>query len=328
MTRKKTRIFTSRNQSEDDRLAIDTLVDSLADREPADVPDDVFEMLSDLSRPAADQLVERWTEIAYPLRLAIVREMVNRFETDIEHHYDRALVASLYDPEPDVKLVAFEGLTDSVEPRLLRYLLDTMPSEELATVRAAGARVIGQFVLEAELDKLDSADRDRVRDVVMTMVEDDPDHDVRLFMLEAAGYLAGEPEVIDAIHSAWDTGSHDDQVSALRAMGRQCDPRWLDTVVEQFRSDEPEIRYEAARAACTVGGQSIVPQLIDLTVDDDVEVQLAAIGSLGAIGGDAAVRALRDLGQSDSPAIADAADAALEEALLLTSVTRPPRTLW
>jgi HEAT repeat protein len=328
MTKKKTRFSTSRNNASGDREAIDTLVGALNDCEASSVPDEIYEDLSDLSRAAADRLVERWADVQYPVRLAIVQEMVNRFETDIEHHYDRALIAALHDSEPEVKLIAFEGLTDTTEPRLLRYLLEYLPSEETSTVRAAGARALGQFVLQAEMEKLAAEERDRVRDVVMTVVESDPDPDVRLQMLESAGYLSGDPEVIDAIHEAWESGSHDDQVSALRAMGRQSDPRWLDIIVEQFKSDEPEIRFEAARSAGNIGGQSIVPQLVDLSEDDDVEVQMAAIGSLGAIGGESAISALRQLEQSESPAIADAADAALEEALLVTSVTRPPRSLW
>ena len=328
MTTKKTRFSTSRRFQEEQRSAFDSVIDTLSERAPADLNDDDFEDLSDLSRGAAARLIERWMDIPYPVRLALVREMVNRFETDIEHHYDRALVAALYDEEVEVKLGAFEGLTDTTEQMLLRYLLDHLRSEPVATVRAAGARVVAQFVLEAELEQLPKEQIDQLRDLVLGMAEEDPDSEVRLQMLEAAGYFAKDPEVIDAIEQVWASGSHDSQVSALRAMGRQCDPRWLDVVLSQFQSDEPELRFEAARAAAFLGNQSIVPQLMTLTDDEDVEVQMAAIASLGAIGGETAINTLRALEQSESVAISDAAGAAVEEALLVTSVTRPPSSLW
>jgi HEAT repeat protein len=328
MTTKKTRFSTSRSRASADRNAIDAVIDELVDRVPENLTDEDFEDLSDLSRASADRLAERWLELSLELRTALVREMVNRFESDIEHHFDRALIAALSDEVVDVKLVAFEGLTDTTDNRLLEYLIQRLPHEDSAPVRAAGARVTGQFVLQAELGAIDQLQTDRLREMVMSIVEDDPDGDVRLRMLESAGYFANDPEVVDAITDAWESGSHDEQVSAIRAMGHQCDPRWLDIVLEQLRSDEPEIRFEAARATATVGGQSIVPQIVALTEDEDVEVQMAAIASLGALGGDTAIATLRALEQSESVAIADAAGAAVEEALLATTVARPPSSLW
>lgn len=328
MTTKKTRFSINHDQSSRQHDAIDTLVESLKSAAPDTLSDEHFEILSDLGRPAADGLAERWMEIDYPVRLAVVQEMVRRFESDIEHHYDRALVAALSDEESDVKLLAFEGLTETTDPNLLGYLLDQLPNERDTEVRAAAARALGQFVLESELDRLSEDDAHRVREAVITVAADDANREVRLRGLESAGYLADDEDVVLLIQNAWQSGAHSAQVSALRAMGRQCDPRWLDTILGEFSSDEPELRFEAARAAGTTGGQRVVPRLTDLTEDDDVEVQMAAIASLGAIGGDIAVTALRNLEQSESVAIADAASAALEEALLANSATRPPNALW
>ena len=325
---KKTPLSTSCRLASEQRSAIDDLVESLAGRSAQDLTDDDLEDLSDLGVAAADQLIKRWSDISLPIRLALVREMVNRFESDIEHHYDRALVAALHDVDIDVKLGAFEGLTDTREPLLLDYLLNDLPSETLPSTRSAGARILGQFVLESELGRLDEGDSIRLRQTVLGLLSSDPDPEVRLHVLESAGYFADDQVVIDTITDSWSSGNHDEQVSALRAMAHQCDSRWLDIVLNQFRNDEPEIRFEAARAAGTVGNQSIVPQLVDLTSDDDVEVQMAAIASLGQIGGESAIAALRSLEQSESPAISDAAGAAVEEALLLQSVTRPPSSLW
>lgn len=328
MTTKKTRFSTNRNRATEERAAIDTIIDGLRARTPDNLHDDDFEDLSDLSRAAASRLAERWHEIEYTVRLALVREMVNRFETSVEHHFDRALTAALSDPESDVRLLALEGLSDTNDSVLLNYLLQSIPQEQDAAVRAAEAEILGQYVLEAEMQRLDTGDVARLRELVLSLARTDPDRTVRLRMVETAGYFAGDPDVIKAIEDAWSSGEHESQVSALRAMGRQGDSRWVSIVVAQFQHDEPEIRFEAARSAGTIGGQSVVPRLIDLTEDDDVEVQMAAIASLGEIGGDLAVTALRNLEHSESMAIADAASAALEAALLLDNVTRPPSSLW
>jgi HEAT repeat protein len=327
MRTKKTRFTINLERSSRQRDEVDSLVEDLKSSSPATLSDEHYELLSDLNRAASNRLAERWMEIDYPVRLAVVQEMVRRFETDIEHHYDRALTAALADAEPDVKLLAFEGLTDSNDQDLLAYLLTRLPNEEDDTVRASGAKIFGQFVLESELDRLPDDESDKVRDTVVSMASRDPDRRVRLHSLESAAFLSGNDVIIRLIDDAWRSGSHEAQVSALRAMGRQCDPRWTETIVQEFDSDEPELRFEAARAAGNLGGQRVVPRLIDLTDDDDVEVQMAAIESLGAIGGDIAVTALRNLERSESVAIADAASAALEDALLADSATRPPKSL-
>lgn len=328
MTTKKTRFTTSRQRAAEDQNAIDRVIEGLAGRDPASITEEEIEQLSDLSRFAGSRLFGRWNEIDLPIRLALVREMVNRFETGTEYHFDRALIASLADSEVDVKLLAFEGLTDTTDLSLLEWLVGHLPDEPATTVRAAGLRIAGQFVLAAELGTLDTQQAEKIQHLVLSIMENDPDPEVRLQGLEAAAYISGHPQVIAAIDNAYLSPSHDDQVSAIRAMGRQGDPRWSGIILNQFRSDEPELRFEAARAAATVGSQAIVPQLVDLTDDEDAEVQMAAIETLGTIGGDVAVNILRQLEQSESPAVAEAAGAALEEALLSASPARPPDPLW
>lgn len=328
MTPKKTRFSTTRQRATEEREAIDRVIAGLAGRDPGSLSEEEIEQFSDLSRSACARLSSRWNEIDLPVRLALVREMVSRFETTTEYHFDRALIASLSDEEVDVKLLALEGLTDTTDPGLLEWLVSSLPSEPSAVVRAAAIQVAGQFILASELGSLKEELAVRIQQLVLSVMKNDPDAEVRLQGLESAAYLSGHPEVIAAIDDAWLSPSHDDQVSALRAMGRQGDPRWSGIIMNQFRSNEPELRFEAARAAATVGSQAMVPQLVELTNDEDAEVRMAAIESLGSIGGEVAVSVLRELEQSDSPDVADAAGAALEEALLSTTPTRAPRQLW
>jgi HEAT repeat protein len=202
-------------------------------------------------------------------------------------------------------------------------LLSIIEQEPDDRVRAAEAMALGRFALQAELDELDPQICDPVRESLGRVLTDDPSPDVRRRALESAGYLAGDPEIIRRIEEAYDSGEHMLRVSALHAMGRQADTRWLDILHDEFTSDDPELRFEAVTAAGTIGEERSVVELIDRLRDDDVEVQMAAIAALGAIGGKFAISALRRLTEDDSEAIADAAEDALEEALIAANPMRP-----
>ena len=66
-------------------------------------------------------------------------------------------------------------------------------------------------------------------------------------------------------------------------------------------------------AAGETEDERFVPALVEALSDDDSEVRLAAIESLGAIGGQRARQALQRVGQGRDEAMVEAANAALEE---------------
>jgi HEAT repeat protein len=75
-----------------------------------------------------------------------------------------------------------------------------------------------------------------------------------------------------------------------------------------------EMRLEAARAAGEIGEKSAIPELIELTSDEDLEVQIVAVSAMGLIGGDVAQRLLLDIvDDPDSQELFEAATDALEE---------------
>lgn len=283
----------------------------------------LVEPLSDLSRSAARYLAERWPTLPAAVRLAAVNAMREDADAHIEHTYGRALLVALKDADPAIRLAALEGLTELESPSFRDVLLTNIESEPDDRVRASEAMALGKFVLLCEHEEGDEATSDRLRQSLLALLQHDPSAEVRRRALESVGYLAGDREVIRRIDDAYESGDHGMRVSALHAMGRQADTRWLDIVHDEFTSDDPELRFEAVTAAGTIGSERSVVELIDRLRDDDIEVQMAAIASLGAIGGRLAVSALRRLTEDDSPAIVDAAEAALEEAELSSSPLRP-----
>ena len=283
----------------------------------------LVEPLSDLSRTAAAYFAERWPELPPENRLAAVLAMREDAEREIEHNYDRALLVALRDEDADTRFAAIDGLAELESPSYCNALLALIEQEPDPRVRAAEAMALGRFALQSELGELDERTAEQLRVCLLHLIEIDPSPDVRRRALESAGYLAGDPDIIRQIEDAYKSGNHPLRVSALHAMGRQGDVRWLDIVHHELTSDEPELRFEAVTAAGTIGEERSVIDLMDRLRDDDFEVQMAAIASLGAIGGQLAINTLRKLTEDDSEAIVDAAEDALEEAQLTSNPLRP-----
>jgi HEAT repeat protein len=95
------------------------------------------------------------------------------------------------------------------------------------------------------------------------------------------------------------------------AMGRSSNTKWLTTVLKELGNDDEGVRYEAATAVGLLGDETVAPHLIGLIKDEDVQVQVAALTSLGTIGGQLAKRAIQQVLSSGDEALEEAATAAL-----------------
>ena len=100
--------------------------------------------------------------------------------------------------------------------------------------------------------------------------------------------------------------------SALYAMGRTGESRWLECLVKETSNSSPPLRFEAANACAQLEEEDAVPHLIPLMDDDDLQVQLSAIRAVGTIGGPLAKKALRRCIKEGDAAVEDAAQESLE----------------
>jgi HEAT repeat protein len=121
------------------------------------------------------------------------------------------------------------------------------------------------------------------------------------------------PSIPARIEAAYHSPEPDEQLSAIFAMGRTSDPRWLVALIEELQSDDSERRYEAAVACGEIEDGRAVPALRRALSDDDRDVQLAAISALGHIGGREARQALTALIELSDEQLQEAAEEALEE---------------
>ena len=104
------------------------------------------------------------------------------------------------------------------------------------------------------------------------------------------------------------------RVTALYAMGRNADLRWIPYLLPELSHDGPEIRMEAVRSLGELEARPAVSRIIQLiAVETDSEVRLAALAALGQIGGEEARKALEAATEWDDEAVISAAESALEE---------------
>jgi HEAT repeat protein len=312
-------------RGERDRERVDAAIDALLSAPEAQSD---LEALSDLSRAGQERLKDRWLELPTQSRAALVQRMLADAEETVGHSFGRAMLVALDDPVANVRVLAVEGLWESSDATVLPLLLERLPEETDSEVRRVMVRRLGHCALQAQLGQLPDSNVPPLRAALRDSLERDPDPRVRTEALESIAYLVDEPDLAELIQAAYDTDDAELRAAALRSMGRQADQRWSRRVLEAMRLDEPELRFEAARAAGMLSDARAVQRLIDLVYDDeDGEVRLAAVEALGEIGSEEAVRVLRELAAGDEPAIAEAAEAALDVATLTDAPAGPPRVV-
>jgi HEAT repeat protein len=267
-----------------------------------------------LASPEDKQLFARyWVEMAEPRKAQVLGRMLELAEEDANLDFSPLYRILLEDPLAPVRAGAIQGLWENEDPSLIRRLIPLMENDPDAGVRAAAAQGLCQFVLMAEHGKLRREIRDQLLEKLLAVFGNSEETDeVRRRALESVSFLSC-PEVRQAILDSYDSPDPFIRGSALFAAGRNLDPGWLDMLLDELSSDNPEHRYEAVVACGEYEDELAVPQLIRLTLDADVEIKMAAITALGKIGGAEGKQHLRDLTESDDSAVAEMAVQALND---------------
>jgi HEAT repeat protein len=271
--------------------------------------------LNDIGQEAQAEFRAAWQQIDPERRREIATAMAELSEENVEFDFRDIFTILLDDSEAEVREAAIDGLWEDERLPTLRQILPLLASDPDPGVRASAALALGRYAYRASCDDLSARVGRDVREALARAVTDyDQPDDVRRRALEGLAYFGGD-DVLDAIGQAYTSGKQPMKESALAAMGHTLDERWLPVFEVELQSSEAAMRYEAARAAGEFGSSAerLLPRLLPLAEGDDSEVAQAAIWALGQIGGEGARRTLKRLGDSDDPAIAQAADEALTE---------------
>ncbi len=251
--------------------------------------------LSDLSRGDLEALEAAWPGLPTERRHSIVQNLQEIADGNFEVSFDAVFQLGLEDEDAEVRATSIRALWESEDPTLIAPFIQALQHDPDAKVRAAAASALGRYVYLGEIDELQAPQLKRVEDTLLAVIGGDDELDVRRRALEAVAY-SSRPEVPPLISAAYASLDPKLRVSAVFAMGRNADSqRWGRQVKAELESREPEMRFEAARAAGELELRDAARTLADLVSDVDTQVQEAAIWSLGQIGGDFARQTLENL---------------------------------
>jgi len=269
--------------------------------------------LSALSPQELSVVVDAWAGIEVERRREIIGNLVQLAEDNPNLDFDDVFAACLDDNDETVKIRAIDGLWECESRGLIGVFITLLMKDAREPVRAAAATALGKFAMLAELGKSRDDDSAKVENALFAIIDDPGEQsEVTRRALEAIAPLS-LPEVKAVIEQAYNSDDAKLRASAIYAMGRNCDPAWLPTLLRELASADAEMRYEAAAACGELGEEDAVPHLGRLVQDIDSEVCLSAITALGEIGGSEAESILREcLGHPDEH-ICQAAEQALEE---------------
>ena len=267
---------------------------------------------SNLTPDETNVLKRSWLQIASDRRRSIVGGLVQMAEDDLELDFSAVFKLCLYDSDEEVRRQAISGLWECEERSLIPRLIELLDNDPSTEVRATAASGLGRFAQLAVEGKLLEKDMERVQGALLRIIED-TSHPLEVYRraLEAVAPF-NTTEIQECIQRAYDGTPRELQCSALYAMGRSCDSRWLAVLLHELQNDDAAIRYEAAHACGELGDEEAVLHLARLLRDEDYEVQLAAIRALSGIGGRQARLVLQAQLDSSEEGIAEVIQEALQ----------------
>ncbi len=270
--------------------------------------------LSGLSAPELRQLQDAWTEFSTARRYDLIKALVSLAEEHSEFNYNAIFAWALDDVDARIRHLAIEGLWEDKDLRHLPRFLHFLLFDEDVDVRAAAAMAVGRYVYWAETNEIPSRYAEEAVETLWDVYHNPHEHvHVRRRALEGLGG-SSHPGVTRILENA----QYDEDLlmrsSALYAMGRTADVRWIAYLLPHLESETPELRMEAARALGELEAKAAVDPMIRMLDDEpDTEVRFAILEALGQIGGEKAKRALELAADSENEAEAAVAEMALEQ---------------
>jgi len=273
--------------------------------------------LSNLAQEERDRFEEVWPHAGVRQKRRILQALIEIAEASFLVDFGAVFRFCLGDEDTGVRALAIKGLWEDGDWHLASILTRLLREDPAAEVRAAAAMALGDFVLQGELQDRAQTRAARVCEALFDALAPSREPlEVRRRALESLAY-ASDDRVPALIEAAYYDEEAKMGVSALFAMGRSADPCWAPMVLEELRSSDPEMRYEATRACGELQLAQAVPVLRELAQDCDREVQETAIWCLGQIGGPEARRILEICYAQGDELICEAIEEALANLSLI-----------
>ncbi len=290
-----------------------SLIDALNALADGDLSHTRVARLSDLSRRDLAEVAGFWPVIPEATRAEIVKRFETLAEERIDVNFRRALDLALNDPSPVVRQLAITALWEDDSTVMRDRLLDLLANDTSPDVRAEAARALERHAERAAVDEPDPDVANRILSALLAAHDGDDSYIVQRRALESLGSFCNQDRVVRTISEAFASDDQGFHCSAIYAMGKSLQDRWLPEILQELESDEPEVRFEAARAAGALGSADALPLLVEAGQDDDPEVRHAAYAAIGKVGGRGARRALERLSEGAGEADLELIESTLED---------------
>lgn len=269
--------------------------------------------LSSLNHEELAYFKSLWKKTGAEQRLRVLSGMLSLSEEDLSIDFSSIFKLGIDDGEEDIRIKALAGLELEDKHTVAKTIIKVLKNDASQQVQIAAAKALGKFAMMAAMDEFPASTSEEIFNVLLEVLENvTGPSELRRRALEAIAPF--QQELIENyIEDFYDSGDPKMKASAIYAMGRNCNTRWVNFLSDEMQSSSSEMRFEAARASGEIEDEEAVPALIRLLDDSDAEVQEAAISALGKIGGTDASQALQKLKDSPIPEIKAAAVAALIE---------------
>ncbi len=276
---------------------------------------DTIYKMADLNADEYKQLQASWGGIPVERRRALMQRLTETSETNFDMDFGEVIRLALTDLDDQLRAIAIEAAWDDDTPDMATRLIAMASGDIAEDVRAAAVSALGRFILLGELGKYDRDLARRAENIALKLYNDKNEKlQVRRRALESIANC-GREGVEGMIDEAYEHRDPQMRASAVFAMGRSCDAKYASIVLRELTSDDPEMRYEATRAAGELELRQAVPYLADILLENDREIMEMAVWSLGEIGGDEARRLLEDVMERADERGDDGLAEAVEEAL-------------
>ena len=266
--------------------------------------------LSGLAMEELGEFEAAWSMLSGSRKCAVLAVLSDLVEDNLDLDFDPVFRASLTDSSEDVREMATCALWECNDRSIIRPLVRLLSDDPSPKVRAAAAMALANFAEMAQGGKLLKRDSERIVEALLAATSGEEKVEVRRRAIETiAGFDVPSAEGI--IREAYESNDARLKQSAVFAMGRSSDTHWLPIIMDEIRHGDSAMRYEAASACANLGDQEVVPELIGLIGDDDLQVQVSAVEALGVLGGPLARQALLRCLEMGDEAIEEAAESAL-----------------
>jgi HEAT repeat protein len=250
-------------------------------------PENLLPFFSDIYPDDLEEVKKIWSKIALERRISILADLEDMMEADMMLSCDGLAKFALNDDFPEVRGNAITLLWECDDPKLAPRFVEMLKNDESELVQTAAAAALGKFVLLGELDEIPSSATVRTIKALVGKLRSKPTKEIHQEILKSLAY-SSDPMISPMIEKAFMDTDLSWRLAAVISMGRSADDRWEKPVLQMIKSDDPELKNEAVKAAGELELSSARAMLLQILEDeeDDIELRTNAIWALSKIGGE------------------------------------------